>query len=67
MNIVRPADLITIGEARELLGVSAGKMTQLIRDKDLPHFLSTLDRRVKLVSRKTVMDFRAAQGLERAA
>jgi excisionase family DNA binding protein len=40
---------ITVGEARERLGISKPKMAQLIRDGVLATVTSPLDRRVKLV------------------
>lgn len=51
-------DLIPIHEARELLGVSKNKMTQLLQDKVLRHWTSPLDGRLKLVSRKEVLSLR---------
>lgn len=51
---MEPNDLITTAEARRLLGVSAVKMAQLIRDGIVPHFPNPLDRRVKLVSKAQV-------------
>ncbi|HYO62526.1 MAG TPA: hypothetical protein VER08_02605 [Pyrinomonadaceae bacterium] len=51
---MEPNDLITTSEARRLLGVSAVKMAQLIRDGLVPHFPNPLDRRVKLVSKAQV-------------
>jgi len=51
---MEPNDLITTAEARRLLGVSAVKMAQLIRDGIVPHFPNPLDRRVKLVNKAQV-------------
>ena len=51
---MEPTDLITTSEARRLLGVSAVKMAQLIRDGIIPHFPNPLDRRVKFVSKAQV-------------
>jgi len=42
-------DFITIGTARERLGVSKPKMAQLIRDGLFPVYVNPLDRREKLV------------------
>lgn len=44
-----PDEYMTVGEARERLGVSKPKMAQLIRDGLLPAMESPLDKRVKLV------------------
>jgi hypothetical protein len=52
---MQPTDLITASEARRLLGVSAVKMAQLIKDKILRHFPNPLDRREKLVSKADVL------------
>ena len=51
---MEPNDLITTSEARRLLGVSAVKMAQLIRDGILPFYANPLDRRVKFVSKAQV-------------
>ena len=51
----RPQDLITVTEARELLGVSGSKMARLIKDGILRHWPNILDNRVKLVSRAEVL------------
>jgi hypothetical protein len=45
---------ITVGQARELLGISAPKMAQLIKDGVLPVRADALDKRIKLVSRAAV-------------
>lgn len=42
-------EYMTVGEARERLGISKPKMAQLIRDGILMTVTSPLDRRVKLV------------------
>ena len=52
---MQPTDLITASEARRLLGVSAVKMAQLIKDGILRHFPNPLDRREKLVSKAEVL------------
>ncbi len=52
---MQPTDLITASEARRLLGVSAVKMAQLIKDEPLRHFPNPLDRREKLVSKAEVL------------
>jgi hypothetical protein len=52
---MQPNDLITASEARRLLGVSAVKMAQLIKDEILRHFPNPLDRREKLVSKAEVL------------
>ncbi len=53
-----PTDLISVAEARKLLGVSPIKMAALIRDGYIRHFPYPLDRRVKLVSRTQVLSLR---------
>jgi excisionase family DNA binding protein len=45
---------MTVGEARDLLGVSRPKMAQLIKDGVLIVRADALDKRVKLVSRAAV-------------
>jgi len=52
---MQPLDLITASEARRLLGVSAVKIAQLIKDGTLRHFPNPLDRREKLVSKAEVL------------
>ena len=52
---MQPTDLITTSEARKLLGVSAVKMAQLIREGLIHHFDDPLDKRVKLVSKTEVL------------
>jgi hypothetical protein len=54
----KPTDLITTSEARILLGVSAVKMAQLIRDGVVRHFPNLLDKRVKFVSKREVLSLR---------
>lgn len=46
--------LITVSEARRLLGISANKMSALIGGGTLPYEQDPLDRRVKLVKRSDV-------------
>jgi hypothetical protein len=46
--------LITVTEARRLLGISANKMSALIGSGTLPYEQDPLDRRVKLVRRVDV-------------
>ena len=55
MTDERPNDLMTVTEARELLGVSATKMARLIKEGTLRHWRNILDHRVKLVSRAEVL------------
>lgn len=50
-----PSDLITVGEARELLGVSRQKMTELVKQGYIRTFSSPLDKRVKFVSHADVL------------
>ena len=52
---MQPIDLVTTSEARKLLGVSAVKMAQLIREGLIRHFDNPLDKRVKLVSKTEVL------------
>jgi hypothetical protein len=42
-------EYVTVGRARERLGISKPKMAQLIRDGVLATVTSPLDKRVKLV------------------
>lgn len=53
-----PQDLISVAEARKLLGVSPIKMAELLKAGHIRHFPYVLDRRVKLVSRSEVMALR---------
>ena len=46
--------LITVSEARRILGISANKMSALIGSGTLPYEQDPLDRRVKLVKRSDV-------------
>lgn len=55
---MEPADLITVSEARRLLGVSGVKMAQLIKEGSLRHFPNQLDRREKLVSKAEVLSLK---------
>lgn len=52
----KQTDLITVREARELLGVGAPKMARLLRDGVLEHWTKPLDTRIKLVSKQAVLD-----------
>jgi hypothetical protein len=54
----QPADLITTSEARLLLGVSAVKMAQLIKDGVVRHFPNPLDKRVKFISKREALSLR---------
>lgn len=49
-----PADLITINEAREILGVSRPTMAKIVK-KHLRHFPNPIDGREKLVSKAEVL------------
>lgn len=55
MQNAQPIDLITVSEARELLGVSWNKMAKLLRDGVVRHFPNPLDNRVKFVSKAEVL------------
>ena len=47
----KPNDLITVKDARILLGVSTVKMSSLIKNGYLQIYENPLDRREKLISR----------------
>jgi hypothetical protein len=51
----KPSDLITVSEARTLLGVSHTKMSQIIKKGILRHFSNPLDGREKLLSKAEVL------------
>jgi hypothetical protein len=51
----KPVDLITVTEARALLGVSHTKMTQILKKGVVRHFANPLDGREKLVSKAEVL------------
>ncbi|MEA2175648.1 MAG: hypothetical protein QOD00_3240, partial [Blastocatellia bacterium] len=51
-------DLITVAEARKLLGVSPVKMADLLRQGHIRSFPYPLDKRVKLVSRTEALALR---------
>ncbi len=51
----QPNDLIAVGEAQRLLGVSHAKMAQIIKTELVRHFPNQLDKRVKLVSKREVL------------
>ncbi len=55
MSILNPSDLITVAEARSLLGVSHTKMSQMVKKGVIRHFTNPLDGRVKLVSKAEVI------------
>lgn len=55
MITAQPNDLITVSEARDLLGVSWNKMAKLIKLGVVRHFPNPLDNRVKLVSKAEVL------------
>ncbi len=54
------SDPIMVSEAREILGVSPTKMSQLLRGK-LPWVRSDLDERIKYVSRQAVENLKKVQ------
>jgi hypothetical protein len=58
MKTNRPSDLIPVSEARQLLGVSATKMSQLLKEGIIRHFPDLLDRRVKLVSESEALSLK---------
>ena len=55
MSQKQPSDLITVSEARSLLGVSHTKISALVRSGDLRCFPNLLDKREKLVSKAEVL------------
>jgi DNA-binding MarR family transcriptional regulator len=55
MRNLQPHDLITVTEARRILGVSHTKMSQMVKRGMIRHFPNPLDGRVKLVSKAEVM------------
>ena len=52
--IPQNSELITVTQARRILGISANKMSALIGSGTLPYEQDPLDRRVKLVRRADV-------------
>lgn len=50
----KPSDLITVAEARAMLGVSRVKIAQLLKQGYLRSFSNPLDGREKLISRAEV-------------
>ena len=55
MYSLQPADLITVSEAREILGVSWNKIAKLLKDRVILHYPNPLDNRVKFVSKAEVL------------
>ena len=55
MSRKSPDDLITVAEARKLLGVSTVKIAELLKNGTLRHFPNLLDKRVKFVSKAEVI------------
>ncbi len=47
-------EYLTATQARDLLGVSQGKMTALIREGQLPTYPDPLNKRVKLIKKSDV-------------
>jgi excisionase family DNA binding protein len=47
-------DLMTVGEARDYLGVGKVKMAKLIKDGVLPTEPDPLDKRIRLIKRTDV-------------
>jgi excisionase family DNA binding protein len=60
-------DLITVKEARAILGVSTRKMAELIKSGKLTFERDELDARIKLVSRAAVEAMAARSKREKAA
>jgi predicted HTH domain antitoxin len=55
MESSQPTDLISVTEARRLIGVSRIKMAELIKKNIIQHYPYPVDRRVKLVSKGEVI------------
>ena len=47
-------EYVTATQARDLLGVSQGKMTALIREGQLPTYPDPLNKRIKLIKKSDV-------------
>ena len=47
-------EYLTATQARDLLGVSQGKMTALIREGQLPTYPDPLNKRIKLIKKSDV-------------
>jgi predicted XRE-type DNA-binding protein len=56
-----PAEYMTVGEARDYLGVSKPKISQLIRDQILHVEIDPLNRRFKWIRRAEVEALKAQQ------
>ncbi len=54
MQSKQPTDLISVTEARRLLGVSRIKIAELVKKNVIRTFPYPLDRRVKLVSKAEI-------------
>lgn len=54
-STTQPTDLISVSEARRLLGVSRFKIAELIRRGLLRSYENPLDRRFKLISRAELL------------
>lgn len=55
MEDLQPSDLITVTEARHLLGVSHTKMSQMVKKGIIRFFPNPLDGREKLVSKAEII------------
>lgn len=55
MQSSQPADLISVSDARRLIGVSRIKMAELIKKEVIRYYPYPVDRRVKLVSKAEVL------------
>lgn len=55
MHTIQPSDLITVSEAREILGVSWNKIAKLLKDGVIRHYPNPLDNRVKFVSKAEIL------------
>jgi excisionase family DNA binding protein len=57
--MVRPTDLISTAEAREILGVSHDKMARLLRTGAIKYYRDVRDLRLKLLSRSEIEALKA--------
>ncbi len=61
------SEYMTVGEARDYLGVSKRKITQLIEDGVLPSEPNIFDKRSKIVRRADVETLKAKMPAKQAA
>ena len=58
-------EYLTATQARDLLGVSQGKMTALIREGQLPTYPDPLNKRIKLIKKSDVAALLAQSASQR--